>query len=127
MASSVRDEELSKIKNTFSIKNFIADMPRMLNKVFSTIYNCIKDFYDPNTNKVKCDSVETSYLSATTIVAQNLSFRGSNNEICDFASLISRIESLESKIQHADWTTKRYFIDSSFPLDSSVLIKTIPH
>lgn len=116
--TTVNNETLAKIKDSFSIKNFIADLPRMLNETFTIIYNCITKFYDPDQNKVKCNKLEASYIDATTIVAQNLTFKGSNGETYNYNDIAATLSALEQKINSIVPITQQQLDD----LDSSALV-----
>ena len=123
MKSSVTNNELSKIQSAFSIKNFIADLPKMLNNIFTTIYKCITDFYDPDSNKIKCNKIEAGYIDATTIVAQNLTFKGSNGEMYNYNDIATIIGELERKVNNSLPITKEQ-LDA---LDASALIVINPN
>lgn len=118
MASSITNTELSKIKSAFSIKNFITDLPKMLNNVFTIIYKCITDFYDPDANKIKVNKLEAGYIDATTIVAQNLTFKGSNGELYNYNDIATILEELERKVNNILPITREQ-LDA---LDASALI-----
>ncbi len=118
MASSITNEELEKIKSAFSIKNFVADLPRMLNNVLTTICTCITDFYDPNTNKIKVTKIEAGYIDATTIVAQNITFKGSNGEMYNYNDIATILHELENKVNNILPITREQ-LDA---LDASALI-----
>ena len=63
-------EVRSKCTN-FSIKNFVADLPRMLNEAFNTICDCIFSFYTADNGDIHLKNIaklEASYIDATTIV-----------------------------------------------------------
>lgn len=98
MSDYITNTELSTIRNAFSIKNFITDLPKMLNKAFETIYRCITDFYSPDSNKVKCANVEAGYIDATTVVTQNLTFKGSNGQVYRYDDIATKIAELEERI-----------------------------
>ena len=91
-------ENFAKIKNWFSIKNFIPDLPRMLNEVLTVIHDHISKFYFPDENKIKCNKVESGIVEATTVITQNLSFKGSKGEIYNYDDLAHRIAELEKKV-----------------------------
>lgn len=122
MASSITNAELSKIKSSFSIKNFIADLPKMLNNVFTIIYKCITDFYDPDANKIKVNKLEAGYIDATTIVAQNLTFKGSNGELYNYNDIATILGELERKVNNILPITREQ-LDA---LDASALIVINP-
>ena len=85
----------------FSIKNFISDLPKMLNDAFNTICDCIFSFYDADNGEIHLKNIakiEASYIDATTVIAQNLRFKGSNGTIYNYNDIGSILERIESKI-----------------------------
>lgn len=85
----------------FSIKNFVADLPRMLNEAFGTICDCIFSFYDADNGDIHLKNIaklEASYIDATTVVAQNLRFKGSNGTMYNYNDIGTILEKIEKKI-----------------------------
>ena len=85
----------------FSIKNFIADLPRMLNEAFNTICDCIFSFYTADNGNIHLKNIaklEASYIDATTIVAQNLRFKGSDGVMYNYNNIGSKLEQMEKTI-----------------------------
>jgi hypothetical protein len=85
----------------FSIKNFVADLPRMLNEAFSTICDCIFSFYNADNGDIHLKNIaklEASYIDATTVVAQNLRFKGSDGTMYNYNDIGSILEKIEKKI-----------------------------
>lgn len=103
MAQTITKTELQELGKFFSVKNFIADLPRMLNDAFTKIYNCIIGFYDPDTETLTAQRGNIDYVVATTIVAQNLRVGDSS---ANFTSLIERIENIENKFNNMQFITK---------------------
>lgn len=95
---ATKSETFAKIKNWFSIKNFIPDLPRMLNEVLTVIHDQIAGFYFPDENKIKCNKVESGTVEATTVITQNLTFKGSKGELMNYEDLASRVAALERKL-----------------------------
>jgi hypothetical protein len=94
--------QLKELCTKFSVKNFVADLPRMLNEAFTVLYNCITSFYNPDDNSIKCSKLNVTYVVATTIVAQNLRFKGSDGVMYnynDIGSILSRVEEKLKSIQ----------------------------
>ena len=118
MSVKVSRENLDSIKTAFSIKNFIADLPRMLNTVFTTVADCITDFYNPAENKINCAEVECGVLKATTVIAQNITFKGSNGELYKYEDIGTILSELENRLD-AIMPISKEQIDA---LDSSSLI-----
>ena len=93
-------EVRSKCTN-FSIKNFVADLPRMLNEAFNTICDCIFSFYTADNGNIHLKNIaklEASYIDATTIVAQNLRFKGSDGVMYNYNNIGSKLEQMEKTI-----------------------------
>ena len=93
-------EVRSKCTN-FSIKNFVADLPRMLNEAFNTICDCIFSFYTDDNGNIHLKNIaksQESYIDATTIVAQNLRFKGSDGVTYNYNNIGSKLEQMEKMI-----------------------------
>ena len=93
-------EVRSKCTN-FSIKNFVADLPRMLNEAFNTICNCIFSFYTADNGDIHLKNIaklEASYIDATTIVTQNLRFKGSDGVMYNYNDIGTILDKIEKKI-----------------------------
>ena len=91
-------EELNSLKTKFSVKNFITELPNMLNNAFTTLCNCILDFYIPEERKIKCDKASIGTIEATTIVVQNLSVKGQNAQY-NYANLPDIVRELQRKVE----------------------------
>ncbi len=115
---AITSAEFAKIKNAFSIKNFIPDVPRMLNEVFTLIYNCIMTFYNPDKNEIECTRLKAGYIDATTIVAQNLTFKGQGGELYNYQDIATILTELRQKVNSIVPITQQQ-LDT---LDSSALI-----
>ena len=83
----------------FSIRNFIADFPRMLNEAFKTICDCINKFYDTKTETLNAQKANIDYITATTISAQNLRVTDSSTGTYDFESILERLTNLENQVK----------------------------
>ena len=94
-------EVRSKCTN-FSIKNFVADLPRMLNEAFNTICDCIFSFYTADNGDIHLKNIaklEASYIDATTIVAQNIRFKGSDGVMYNYNNIGSKLEQIENTLK----------------------------
>ena len=94
-------EVRSKCTN-FSIKNFVADLPRMLNEAFNTICDCIFSFYTADNGNIHLKNIaklEASYIDATTIVAQNIRFKGSDGVMYNYNNIGSKLEQIENTLK----------------------------
>lgn len=101
-------EVRSKCTN-FSIKNFVADLPRMLNEAFNTICDCIFSFYTADNGNIHLKNIaklEASYIDATTIVAQNLRFKGSDGVMYNYNNIGSKLEQMENTLNSITFIKK---------------------
>lgn len=101
-------EVRSKCTN-FSIKNFVADLPRMLNEAFNTICDCIFSFYTADNGNIHLKNIaklEASYIDATTIVAQNLRFKGSDGVMYNYNDIGSKLEQMENTLNSITFIKK---------------------
>ena len=110
-ASLITKAQLKSLCTKFSIKNFLADLPRMLNDSFTTIYNCICDFYNPDDHSIEATKLHATYIDATTVVAQNLRFKGDNGEVYNYSDIGNLLSEIESKLESIKHITKEQ-IDS---------------
>lgn len=95
------EETKTKLTN-FSIRNFIADLPRMLNEAFGTLCDIIFSFYDKNDGNIVFKNIsrlESTFIEATTVVAQNLRFKGTDGKSYDLNNIGIVLSSLESQIK----------------------------
>lgn len=95
------------LKNKFSIRNFITDLPRMLNEAFTVIYEVVTKFYDISNDKIKVNSADIDYLRATTIVSNNITFNSSTGETFNYANLTNEIDELKSRLDNITFITKK--------------------
>ena len=106
----------------FSIKNFISDLPRLLNDAFKTVCDCINGFYDSEKDEINVQKANIDYIVATTIVAQNMKIADSSSGTYNFQSLIDRIEALENEMVNIHPITQAMLdadIDTNPPYRSS--------
>ena len=94
---SVTNSDLNKLKTKFSVKNFITELPNMLNNALTVICNCITDFYVPDENKIKCNKAEIGTIEATTITVQNLSIKGANSQY-NYGDIPNILDDLQRKM-----------------------------
>lgn len=108
-----KSEILSKC-TSFSVKNFIADLPRLLNDAFNAICDCIFSFYNNEDGDIHLENIgkiEAGYIDATTVITQNLRFKGANGVIYNYNDIATLISNLEKKIDNIKNITKEQ-IDS---------------
>ena len=96
--NGLTDEIFRKICTYFSVKNFISDLPRLLNEAMKLIYMCITKFYSIDEDKIKCNKADIDYINATTIVTQNLTFRGTNGTIYRYEDIVNRLSQMEDRL-----------------------------
>lgn len=97
----MKQSDIRSICTKFSVKNFLADLPRMLNEAFGKICDCIFSFYDADNGDIhlkNISKIEASYIDATTIVAQNIRFKGSDGTMYNYNDIGTILEKIEKKI-----------------------------
>lgn len=99
--------QFSELKEKFSIRNFISDLPRMLNNAFTVIYEVITQFYDITNDKIDVTSAKITYLNADTIVSNNITFNSSTGETFNYANLTNDVAELKSRLDNITFITKR--------------------
>lgn len=104
--SVISKETLQSLSKKFSINNFVADLPRMLNDAFNTVVSCILDFYNPDEQSVSLNKVKATYIDATTVTAQNMKFKGNDGELYNYKELLDKILVLENAISKITNITK---------------------
>lgn len=97
----MKESEIRSKCTKFSIKNFIADLPKMLNDAFNAICDCIFSFYSADNGDIHLKNItkiEASYIDATTIVTQNLRFKGSDGVMYNYNDIGTILSNIEKKI-----------------------------
>ena len=105
----MKESEIRSKCTKFSIKNFIADLPRMLNDAFSTICDCIFGFYTSDNGDIHLKNIaklEASYIDATTVVTQNLRFKGSDGVMYNYNDIGAILGKIEKKMETINPITK---------------------
>ena len=83
--------------NKVSIKNFISDLPRILNENFSAISEVISRFYDENDKKLTADKMEISgNITTNSLTTNSANFRLSNGKTITIEEILTRLEQLEN-------------------------------
>lgn len=85
------------IIKTFSIKNFLADLPSMLNANFEAITNMLSSVFDYSKNLLKVTSIETNTANITTLNASEITVIVDGNPV-SLNELVNRVKELENKI-----------------------------
>ena len=105
-SNNITISELQKLCNKFSIKNFLTDLPRMLNEAFTVIYECITGLYNPDEGSVRCNKIDATYIDATTIVAQNLRFKGPDGVMYNYNDIGQVLADMENRLEGITNITK---------------------
>lgn len=95
-STKVTRAELNELSSKFSIRNFVADLPRRLNETFKKIVDCITYFYDPDEEILRARKLEVTYIDATTVVAQNLRFKADNGQVYTLDRIAEIIQAMDN-------------------------------
>jgi len=110
MAEQERTTKLKALGNSFSVKSFISDLPRLINNALSTIVNVLLSFYTPTSdskgNIHDINRLECTYIDAVTVNARNLIITTANGEKVNYADLATKISKLESDLSKIKAITK---------------------
>lgn len=97
--SKIYQSEIDSLDTRFSMRMFIADLPRVLNEAFALIKKFINTIYNCDTNELRATSMDTKTLKASTIITNNIAFQDSSGqknitygEIEDMKIAIERIK-----------------------------------
>ena len=83
--------------NKVSIKNFISDLPRLLNENFNAISEVISRFYDEDTRKVTANNMEVSgNITTNSLTTNSANFRLSNGSTITIEEILTRLSNLEN-------------------------------
>jgi len=97
---AVTSTDLTENCTKFSINNFVSDLPRLLNKAFSTLIDCITQFYNPDKDKITCSNADIEYLTVTSLVANNLSLRDDAGAVYTLQGLADMVNELKEKVNN---------------------------
>lgn len=82
--------------NTFSIKTFLADVPRMINENFAKIAESLSKFYDEDTNSINATNVTaTGRVVSNSITTNFLTVKIGGGEYVTMSDIVKRLEKLE--------------------------------
>ena len=76
----------------------MTDLARLINKAFSTVIECITQFYNPDTDKITCTSADIDYLTVADLVATNLSLRDDTGAVYTLDSLATMVTQLKDRV-----------------------------
>lgn len=111
MAEQERTTKLKALGNSFSVKSFIPDLPRLINNALSTIVNALLSFYTPTSdskgNIHDINRLECTYIDAVTVNARNLIITTENGEKVNYADLAKIISDLKSDLSKIKAITKK--------------------
>lgn len=83
---------------SLSVKNFISDLPRILNANFTALKDAIEGFYDSDKDKITATSAKFSgSVEANSIKANSAKFTLSSGDTITIEEIVSRLESLENE------------------------------
>ena len=95
---------LSDIK-TFSIRNFTADFPRMINESFNAVKSVIQKFYNEDSKSIEVSGAKVSgTLDVNTLQADNLIIRDGTNiySLKDVLEKIDDLTAFEKRLDYMD-------------------------
>lgn len=97
--STITRKEIDNLDTRFSMRMFIADLPRVLNETFSLIKTIINKIYNADTNELKATSIDVGTVKASTIITNSIAFKSNitgdtikYDEIQEMKSAIERIK-----------------------------------
>lgn len=97
--STITRKEIDNLDTRFSMRMFIADLPRVLNETFSLIKTIINKIYNADTNELKAASIDVGTVKASTIITNSIAFKSNitgdtikYDEIQEMKSAIERIK-----------------------------------
>ena len=97
--STITRKEIDNLDTRFSMRMFIADLPRVLNETFSLIKTIINKIYNADTNELKAASIDVGTVKASTIITNSIAFKSNEtgdtikyDEIQEMKSAIERIK-----------------------------------
>ena len=97
--SNFNQNDIDTLDTRFSMRMFIADLPRVLNEAFALIKKIINKIYDCTKDEIKVSSINTTTVKASTIITNSISLRDSSSgrtinygEIDDMKNDIERIK-----------------------------------
>jgi deoxycytidylate deaminase len=96
-----------------SIKNFIGDLPNIVNSNFEVVKSFIDSIFDTETNTIHVrNAVVKSKVTANSVIANNIVVNGSNGKSVSMGELLERLENLETKYKESQENNKQSVIAS---------------
>lgn len=96
-----------------SIKNFIGDLPNIVNSNFEVVKSFIDSIFDTETNTIHVrNAVVKSKVTANSVIANNIVVSGSNGKSVSMGELLERLENLETKYKESQENNKQSVIAS---------------
>lgn len=95
--STITRKEIDNLDTRFSMRMFIADLPRVLNETFSLIKTIINKIYNADINELKAKSIDVETVKTRAIITNSIAFRSNEDtitygEIQEMKSAIERIK-----------------------------------
>ena len=97
--SNFNQNDIDTLDTRFSMRMFIADLPRVLNEAFALIKKIINKIYDCTKDEIKVSSINTTTVTASTIITNRIAFKSNvpgdtitYDEIQEMKSAIERIK-----------------------------------
>ena len=96
-----------------SIKNFIGDLPNIVNSNFEIVKSFIDSIFDVETNTIHTrNAAVKSKVTANSVIANNIVVNGSNGKSVSMGELLERLENLETKYKESQENNKQSVIAS---------------
>ena len=95
--STITRNEIDNLDTRFSMRMFIADLPRVLNETFSLIKTLINKIYNAGTDELKATSINVGTVKASTIITNSIAFK--SNEPGDTTITYGEIQEMKSAIE----------------------------
>ena len=80
-----------------SIKNFIGDLPNIINSNFQVIKKFVEKIFDENTNTLSASNIKaTNKIYANTVVANNIVINLDNGKTLSLAEILEKLDIMAS-------------------------------
>jgi hypothetical protein len=105
MTGKVLQDNINTLDSRFNMRMFLADMPRVLNETFKVIKSALTKVYNAETDELQSTKVKTGTLQASTVIANNISFKGGDDsktlryeEVLEIKKLADSIKKMQDDI-----------------------------